>query len=150
MTRKILVSLFFVSFALVISCSDNDNNTEDPIITDPLHGTWNMINSFGGFGGTSTDFEIGDRHWTFDTENNVVMAVDNLFPDGTGILNQTYDYLIEDDDNGIPILKKAFYEEDGTLAGAIRIGGITTLTDNTLVIDMNVFSLDGVKWTFEK
>ncbi|WP_299335400.1 hypothetical protein [uncultured Psychroserpens sp.] len=146
--RLLLRFSVILMFGVFLGCSNDE--TEMPVITDPLHGTWNMINQFGGFGGENTDFEIGDRYWTFDTENSIVIAVDNTYPDGTGILNQTYDYVIEDNDNGIPILKKAFYNEDGTLDGTIRIAGITTLTDTTLVLDMNVFSFDGFKWTFEK
>ena len=66
MTKFSLVIFSFLSL-FIISCSDDDDNTENSIICDVLSGfcdnKWELIRVEGGIAGINDTVEKGDVEW---------------------------------------------------------------------------------------
>ena len=148
---KLTVSRFILllTFCLAFCCNENESVETETI--DPLHGTWNMVNVYGGdLVPIDIDYNIGENLWIIDMENMTITNINNLNPDEScAICNTTYPIIITESDEGIRAVHYAYENEDGELQIFREIGEVRTLTDSSLILQ-DTEALHGLKRTFIK
>jgi hypothetical protein len=121
-------SLIVLAF-LVFFSAGCQKDADDPV-TDPLNGSWNLINVSGGFAGINENFPAGSIIWTFNATAATLSVVNNdttnaLFD---GLPSGNYAYSIFEVD------KDSFLMVD-----AVEWGGLSFLQDE-LIINQNAMS----------
>jgi hypothetical protein len=124
--------LIVLTYLVTLSCNSDDNNTT--IAEDPLNGSWNLTNVFGGFLTVDIDYAPDEVTWTFDTTNEMISIENNILTTGpeqihsgpeTGVYN--YEIVVEN-------LEEVIYI-DGVFTGVLVIENNTLLIDNGLSSD---------------
>ncbi|WP_411766961.1 hypothetical protein [Winogradskyella sp. A3E31] len=138
---------------LLVACDNNEFERVE--ITDPLHGTWNLLNEQGGdFSPINIDYEPGEKTWTFNSISGVMTITDNLNPNyACALCNSSRDYIVTENDTGSSsigseLIKWVEYSEDGSINGTIIIGGITSLSETELIVTSH--NVAPLIWTLTK
>ena len=71
---RFLVFLLFCAFCISITGCSKEESNSDPLINGGLVGTWNTINTSGGFAGINCDYQPGEIVWVFDAEDNLTIT----------------------------------------------------------------------------
>ncbi len=149
MTTRTFFKPFVIIALLAFLACEHESADNEITITDPLHGTWNLVNVTSGWG--ATDFEIGDITWTIDTENMTITTASSINPESTSVyVNGTFEYTVYEDDNENRILTGLANDESGNVVFHPVFGAITELNDQTLVIDRSVVAFDSGVSTYIK
>ncbi len=140
MKTKILALALILGIGF-LGCSNDDSNysTQEELI----NGTWNLKNLSGGFAGIDEDYETGSIIWTFDSQNQTIIIVNNNQESTSYIFESgTYNYSL------LEINNESYIEINNE-----EYGGIT-FSANNLIIDQNKISdgtgADGFILHFEK
>lgn len=141
MKLKALILTLLLGTGLLVSCSKDDTNILSQ--EELLNGTWNLKNLSGGFAGLNENYSGGAITWTFNSQNQTIIVVNNE-PASTSFIFEsgTYNYSIIEISNH----KYLNIEND-------EYGGLIILNNN-MTIDQNKISsgvgADGFILKFEK
>lgn len=145
---KNLKVLFILLLALpfCMSCNNDDDNGSDPIVTDPLHGKWTLININGGFAGTNTDFDEGVIVWDFNVTTETIVVTNNYTGEAyDGLDSGTYPYEL------VPntvTMEQCSHALEVTHDGMVENFGCHTIDGSTLTVSQ--IGADGFELTFKK
>ena len=140
MNFKNLISILFFGLLLLTGCTEE----ADIVPQDQsLNGTWNLKNLSGGFAGINENYSNGTITWTFNSQNQNIVIVNNNEASTQFIYaSGTYNYSI------IEINNQKYLQIDNGEYGGLNI------SNNNLVIDQDIISngvgADGFILNFEK
>ena len=143
-TLKLMLLLLYIPVAF--SCNNDDDNNQPS--NQEFEGTWKLINVSGGFGGVDHDFEEGIITWTFNSQNETIVVVNNNpadVYDGLGTGEYTYDFVPNDITT---ICAESFEAQGPGDAETVSNFGCMAITGNDMTLSMA--EADGFLLTFKK
>ncbi|WP_417351505.1 hypothetical protein [Flavobacterium alkalisoli] len=143
-TLKLLLLLLYIPVAF--SCNNDDDNNQPS--NQEFTVTWKLINVSGGFGGVDHDFEEGIITWTFNSQNETIVVVNNNpadVYDGLGTGEYTYDFVPNDITT---ICAESFETQGPGDAETTSNFGCMTITGDNMTLSMA--EADGFLLTFKK